>query len=340
MTEELFDDIYNNEAYRRLKSQEKRVYDLLSQAVGLKESFAQLEKEYRDSLLGIAQEVGRTEVSFKIYPNLAEEMLLIHADRQGELMEKIKNLRHQVRLNKSRYNLGEYEKDEFARRREALMEKLKDRLAERAWLEDIHGLLRRIRNRSEKVLISRPQSPQKEPVSPPEEENEGLVGGTHEITEPTPNESSCNPGEEEEEVGAIDTSITGEEEPADEVFDGDQTAVIPLELVGGDPDRLLEPALLVQSEQGWERYPLRHGEISIGNIRNPENDIALYDTQVSRRHVKVIFDNVTESWYFVDTNSTNGSSVNGKNIEPHHPLKLSDKDTVTLGDTKIIVYLP
>jgi pSer/pThr/pTyr-binding forkhead associated (FHA) protein len=144
--------------------------------------------------------------------------------------------------------------------------------------------------------------------------------------------------QQDQESGQDDAETKKGPEKTD--FDSDKTAIIPRELIGSNPERLLEPALQVQTQTGWDRYFLSRDEINIGNIRNPESEIALYDAQVSRRHAKVIFDQMTDCWFFIDMASTNGSTLNGKKVEPHHPVKLSDSDSITVGDTRIEVYIP
>ncbi|MBF0170431.1 MAG: FHA domain-containing protein [Nitrospinae bacterium] len=129
-----------------------------------------------------------------------------------------------------------------------------------------------------------------------------------------------------------------EDIPGPDLFD--MTMAIPKELIGSAPDRLLEPALQIQMEKGWERYPLKGREVSIGHIRQPDNHIALPDQQVSRRHAKILFDKPTGAYFFLDNGSTNGSTVNGIPIIPHEPVKLANNDVIVVGETRITVYLP
>ena len=66
------------------------------------------------------------------------------------------------------------------------------------------------------------------------------------------------------------------------------------------------------------------GETRIG--RSPQNDIQILDPSVSTFHGRVTQE--TGGWVFVDDNSTNGSSVNGKKVQ-RCPLK--DGDELCLG---------
>lgn len=70
--------------------------------------------------------------------------------------------------------------------------------------------------------------------------------------------------------------------------------------------------------------------ITIG--RSSENDICIQDPLVSRVHCQLIQDdrgNVT----IVDTNSKNGTYVNGKKL--HGPVKLNNSDVVRIGNTTL-----
>lgn len=70
--------------------------------------------------------------------------------------------------------------------------------------------------------------------------------------------------------------------------------------------------------------------ISIG--QSSSNDICIHDGFVSRKHCQIIQDdrgNVT----IVDTNSKNGTYVNG--IKLHGPVKLNKSDIVRIGNTTL-----
>jgi pSer/pThr/pTyr-binding forkhead associated (FHA) protein len=120
----------------------------------------------------------------------------------------------------------------------------------------------------------------------------------------------------------------------------DQTMALSRDLLGSAPDRLLEPALHIRRESGWERVPLGEKDIRIGHLRAGDNDLNLDDAQVSRRHAKIVYDRPTGGWFFVDLASTNGSVRNGAPVPPHDPVRLTDGDRLTFGATVVTVYLP
>ena len=55
------------------------------------------------------------------------------------------------------------------------------------------------------------------------------------------------------------------------------------------------------------------------------------DANVSRRHAELRQEGTT--YWIVDLDSTNGTSVNGKPVERE---RLEDGDTITLGSTEIV----
>lgn len=130
----------------------------------------------------------------------------------------------------------------------------------------------------------------------------------------------------------------GADSPGPDTFD--MTMAIPTEMMGSAPDRLLEPALQIRREEGWHRFALKGKEVTIGHVRQSENHITLDDSQVSRRHAKILFDKPTGTYFFLDVGSTNGSWVNGVPAKPHDPVKLSNNDQIKVGETRINVYLP
>ena len=208
-------------------------------------------------------------------------------------------------------------KKEYSTRREVYREKLVKMVEDREWSETGMAVVRKVKSNSEKIT-----------------RNDETSGAFENENAPQPKESSADPYKSGQPISRKNRS----EESAS--FSMDETALLAENLIGSDPERLLVPALHIKCASGWERYPLKNREISIGNIRNPENDIALYDPQVSRRHAKIIQDSVTDHWYFVDGGSTNGSMVNGVEADAKNPVKLANRDVILLGDTRIVLYLP
>jgi class 3 adenylate cyclase len=76
-----------------------------------------------------------------------------------------------------------------------------------------------------------------------------------------------------------------------------------------------------------ENIPLR-GNCSLG--RSPKSSVVLESPKVSRRHAIINLQNVGEFW-LIDLGSSNGTFVNKRRV--HQPVRLSDRDTITVGDT-------
>lgn len=69
--------------------------------------------------------------------------------------------------------------------------------------------------------------------------------------------------------------------------------------------------------------------ITIG--RSSDNDICIQDPKVSRKHCQIIQDD--KGYIIVDTNSKNGTYVNGAKL--HGPVKLNKSDIVRIGNTTL-----
>jgi adenylate cyclase len=76
-----------------------------------------------------------------------------------------------------------------------------------------------------------------------------------------------------------------------------------------------------------KRHPI-HGSCSLG--RTPANTIVLESPKVSRRHALIHVQNIGEFW-LIDFGSSNGTFLNKRRI--HQPLRLSDGDQITVGDS-------
>ncbi|GAB3127142.1 ATP-binding cassette domain-containing protein [Tsukamurella serpentis] len=77
--------------------------------------------------------------------------------------------------------------------------------------------------------------------------------------------------------------------------------------------------------------PTGTGEVTIG--RTPDNDIALGDMLVSRRHARLLTGG--RGLVIEDLGSANGTQVNGRRIQS--PTSLADGDLVTVGNSDLIV---
>ncbi len=90
------------------------------------------------------------------------------------------------------------------------------------------------------------------------------------------------------------------------------------------------PSLFViQGRDQGKRFELPETTVTLG--RDPTNTIQLHDTEVSRQHAEVRWENGQTVW--VDLNSSNGSFVNSQRIE-QCPLKSGDR--IQVGRTLMI----
>src|SRR5438874_9277476 len=106
-------------------------------------------------------------------------------------------------------------------------------------------------------------------------------------------------------------------------------------------DTLLRAGLLVrhtvvdasEEDEAWleasdgKRHAL-HGSSSLG--RTGANRIVLESRKVSRQHALIHLQNIGEFW-LIDFGSSNGTFLNKRRI--HHPVRLSDGDQITVGDS-------
>ncbi len=85
--------------------------------------------------------------------------------------------------------------------------------------------------------------------------------------------------------------------------------------------------ILRRQQQHDETFTLQEGVTTIG--RSEQNDIAIADPEVSRRHARITFQN--GAFLLEDLGSTNGTFVNGRRLNTPTPLK--DGDIIYLGET-------
>jgi pSer/pThr/pTyr-binding forkhead associated (FHA) protein len=86
------------------------------------------------------------------------------------------------------------------------------------------------------------------------------------------------------------------------------------------------------ANQGAE-FPLTSDRARIGREKI-DNEITLDDTQVSRNHAVITFEN--RQYTIEDLRSTNGTKVNGQPVTRH---TLTDGDVIQIGDTFLAFYL-
>ena len=74
-----------------------------------------------------------------------------------------------------------------------------------------------------------------------------------------------------------------------------------------------------------ETFAFQQPEVTVGRVAN--NDLVLYDPEVSRRHLLIYFD--TNQWIVEDQGSSNGTFLNGAQLQ--YPSTLEDGDIVIGG---------
>ena len=89
------------------------------------------------------------------------------------------------------------------------------------------------------------------------------------------------------------------------------------------------PRLIIQESGQASRTVLLTGTLTtIGRATN--NQIVILDPAVSRQHAQIELRG-TEYW-ITDLGSTNGTTVNGRRIQPGQARKLNDRDIIRIGD--------
>lgn len=75
--------------------------------------------------------------------------------------------------------------------------------------------------------------------------------------------------------------------------------------------------------------------------RSPENDIVLYNKNVSKSHACLYLTPSREFSYLVDIGSVNGTFLNNNKLAPHREYQLADGDEISFGpETKLIYFSP
>jgi pSer/pThr/pTyr-binding forkhead associated (FHA) protein len=91
---------------------------------------------------------------------------------------------------------------------------------------------------------------------------------------------------------------------------------------------------LPRLEVNGQSKSLSHKAFGIG--RDKSNQLIVADNKVSRFHAVVTFEN--EEAYIKDTDSSNGTYINNKKIQPGKKVLLNNGDKIKVGNTVIIYY--
>jgi len=81
-----------------------------------------------------------------------------------------------------------------------------------------------------------------------------------------------------------------------------------------------------------QRYDVGDEVTSIG--RDASNSIVIGEDSISNNHAKIRYDSEKDAYKLYDLVSTNGTYVNGEQIEA--PVALQDNDEVTFGEMKFV----
>ena len=334
-----FEELFNNPDYRALAEKRRTLSGLREKVAEWKNLYDELERRYSKELAEAELALDKLERGFDLSSGAAAQVAADMESRLAGVKDIISVLRRELKLNRLRRANGEYGEDRYAEKRKDLCAAIKNALSDEAWIKDLLALSRTATGPSveEKPAVPaeaviKPARTQKIPLG--EAPDKEFERDEFQIGEPS-QEPSAKPERKAPQAPPAPAAKPPRAKPGN-----DQTSVISEEMIGSAPLRMLEAALRIQKGNEWERHPLGRRDINIGNVRNPENEIGLYDTQSSRRHAKFVFDAVTESWFFVDLGSTNGSSINGKPSIPNDPVLLRNNDTIMVGDTKMLVYIP
>lgn len=94
--------------------------------------------------------------------------------------------------------------------------------------------------------------------------------------------------------------------------------------------------VIEQGKLAGHGYDLERPVIVIG--RGQGCDIILDEHQVSRQHARL--QQTPQGWTLMDLGSTNGTQVNGQQLEPHAPYPLQPGDRVALGTAVLSLQHP
>jgi len=111
----------------------------------------------------------------------------------------------------------------------------------------------------------------------------------------------------------------------------------------GDPKtshrRNIPILMLLQGDTVGKKFLLNKRQLNIG--RSPDSDLVLTDSEVSRKHSAIVYENCDQPeemprCFVHDLNSKNGTLVNGKRVVS---MPLKDRDIITIGQAVLGFYL-
>ena len=75
------------------------------------------------------------------------------------------------------------------------------------------------------------------------------------------------------------------------------------------------------------------GRIDENEINSTKLDISLPDSRVSRRHARIFLKN--GQYFLEDLNSTNGTLINARKVDPLEPVRMRKGSNVQVGETHL-----
>ena len=90
--------------------------------------------------------------------------------------------------------------------------------------------------------------------------------------------------------------------------------------------------IIISEIQEGDYYPLGHRTNVIG--RDEALPIQILDERISRKHLRIRFDQNEERYYALDMKSKHGVFINGRKI--NDDVILSDSDQIRIGDTTLL----
>lgn len=90
--------------------------------------------------------------------------------------------------------------------------------------------------------------------------------------------------------------------------------------------------LVTKGINAGDYYPLGTGSFTAG--RDAKNTAQLLDDRISRTHIRVRYDHDLKAYFVSDSESSNGSMLNGKKLTSAEAA-LSDGDEIHLGESTL-----
>ena len=152
---------------------------------------------------------------------------------------------------------------------------------------------------------------------------------TASITRPQSPENSQTPEPSLDASSAIDPIAEAPPHPAVELPPPAVTPAPEPVIIHDEPEPSpASAAIAAIVEKGGTRHPVGDSKLRMG--RSTDNNVKIADEQASRLHAEVRYENGQH--HILDLNSTNGTLVNGNQIETAHAL--SHGDVITIGTTE------